>query len=311
MENLKYSKNRRRDASRCPCGGHNRDGKFCPFEGYIDKGHCFSCGETFFPDEEPTQEDLIILNPKTNQNKTNMTPSLIKESVLTATLKSYDQNVFYQYLIMLSNEEEAHRVKVLYSLGTAKYWTGASVFWQTSIDKIIRGGKVVQYQLKNDKFSFLKIVCSRVKGNNPPVKWVHKILKLTNFNLKQCFFGEHLLTEFPDKPIGIVESEKSAMIATLYHPEYLWLASGGADGLTYEKTAVLRGRDVILFPDLGKIDLWRNKAELMRNRFGTSNVQVSDVLEEVATEEDRKNGLDLGDYLIRDDWKTYKNKVNP
>ena len=55
-------------------------------------------------------------------------------------------------------------------------------------------------------------------------------LNLPNYNLKQCLFGEHLLSEIPTKPVAIVESEKSALVATHYMPEFIWLATGGIHG---------------------------------------------------------------------------------
>ncbi len=40
-------------------------------------------------------------------------------------------------------------------------------------------------------------------------------------------FGEHLLPMNRGKPVAIVESEKTALVAAYYLPEYVWLASGG------------------------------------------------------------------------------------
>jgi len=61
--------------------------------------------------------------------------------------------------------------------------------------------------------------------------WVHNKLKKSrelpeNFNLLQCFFGEHLLKIYPYKYVAIAESEKSAIIANMIMPELIWLAAG-------------------------------------------------------------------------------------
>jgi len=71
-----------------------------------------------------------------------------------------------------------------------------------------------------------------------------------DFNLQQCFFGEHLLTIYPDKYVGIVESEKLAIIASCIMPELVWLAAGNLNGLSIEKCQTLKGREIILYPDL-------------------------------------------------------------
>ena len=47
------------------------------------------------------------------------------------------------------------------------------------------------------------------------------------------------------------------MIASHYMPDVLWLATGGKNGCFNVQTVeALRGRDVILLPDLGATDAW-------------------------------------------------------
>lgn len=72
---------------------------------------------------------------------------------------------------------------------------------------------------------------------------------MPDFELKQCLFGEHLLRD-KAKPIAIVESEKTAIIASVYLPQFIWLAVGSLTNLNAEKCSVLKGRTVTLFPDL-------------------------------------------------------------
>lgn len=76
---------------------------------------------------------------------------------------------------------------------------------------------------------------------------------LKNFNLSQCFFGEHQLAKEPAaKDIAIVESEKTAIIATVYLPDFIWLAAGQLNGLTLEKFKPLAGRRITLSPGFGR-----------------------------------------------------------
>jgi hypothetical protein len=81
----------------------------------------------------------------------------------------------------------------MYGVGTAK--DSATVFWQRDTDNNVRTGKVIQY--KPDLH----------RNKDKPPYWAHKALKLPDFNLTQCLFGEHLLAG-NDKPVAIVESEK-------------------------------------------------------------------------------------------------------
>lgn len=62
-----------------------------------------------------------------------------------------------------------------------------------------------------------------------------------------CLFGEHLLRD--DKIICLVESEKTAIIASSVYTEFDWLATGGANKLTDEKIDVLFGRKIYYLSD--------------------------------------------------------------
>lgn len=91
-----------------------------------------------------------------------------------------------------------------------------------------------------------------------------------------------------------------------------WIACGGSGGLSVEKCKVLAGRKIFLFPDLSnpgaKIkchELWCIKAEEFNNRISGTNFQVSDLLERNATTEERQQGLDLADYLLRFNYEDF------
>lgn len=129
------------------------------------------------------------------------------------------------------------------------------------------------------------------------VTWVHAELRKSDFALRQCFFGEHLLSDSPDKPVGIVESEKTAIIATHFMPGFVWIATGGKNGcFNREAVGVLKDRDVMLVPDLGATDCWKAKLSMLQTIC--RNVSISDILEESATDEQRSLGLDLADFLL-------------
>jgi hypothetical protein len=74
------------------------------------------------------------------------------------------------------------------------------------------------------------------------------------------------------------------------------LASGSLNNLSAEKCKILSGRKVVLFPDLNGFEKWSIKAKELSH---IASFTVSDLLERKATKEDRKQGLDLADYLIK------------
>ena len=104
--------------------------------------------------------------------------------------------------------------------------------------------------------------------------------------------------------MALVESEKSALIASQFLPQYLWIATGGKNGaFNREAMSVLKNRQVLLFPALGATDYWRGKMEMMQ-RLGIE-VSLFDFMENNATDEERKAGYDIADYLLKVETKEF------
>lgn len=154
---------------------------------------------------------------------------------------------------------------------------GAVIFWQIDNAKKIRTGKLMEYDPVTGKRSGY-------------INWVHSFNE--DYGLKQCFFGEHLITR--KKVIGVVESEKTACIMSYILPNRTWIASGGSNGLTKEKCSALKGYEVVLFPDHGKYKEWSDKAL----EIGL-NCQISIDCEEWFEKELIKKGEDIADYYLK------------
>ena len=205
---------------------------------------------------------------------------------------SYKSN-FVRFLFEHFSDNQIRNTAENYALGATK--SKEIIFWQIDITGKVRTGKIMQYNPGNGR---------RLKHESGAIDWVHNKLKKTgvlpeDFNLLQCFFGEHLLTIYPDKPVVIVESEKSAVIASCIVPDLIWLAAGNLNGLSIEKCQVLEGRDVMLYPDLGAFEKWSLKATKIHEKCNCK-VTVSTLLEDEATDSDRVNGLDIADYIINE-----------
>ncbi len=102
------------------------------------------------------------------------------------------------------------------------------------------------------------------------------------------------MTLYPESKVCIAESEKSALISAAFFPNDIWLASGGIQGLTIEKCQILKGRKVVLFPDLGAYDKWSIKAKEILKQI-PCKIKVSNKLELIATPEAKAKGLDVAD----------------
>ena len=216
-----------------------------------------------------------------------VTPSFIPPNTMQKTLSHYDINPLYQFLCRTISKDAANKQFERYKVGTSKKWGGATVFWQIDKDGNARAGKLMGYNPLDGH---------RIKEPIPRVCWVHSELKLSDFHLKQCLFGEHLLAT-SSATVMLVESEKTCLIASHFMPDFLWLATGGKDGCFNEETMqVLHGRDVILMPDLGATEKWTQKSAILTSIC--NSVTVSTVLEQMATDEQREAGLDISDFLL-------------
>ena len=205
---------------------------------------------------------------------------------------SYKSN-FVRFLCEFLTTEQMTFIGDNYALGATK--NKEVIFWQIDVTGKVRTGKIMQYNAFTGK---------RLKHESGAIDWVHNKLKksgalLEDFSLQQCFFGEHLLTLYPDKSVAIVESEKSALIASALIPNMIWLAAGNINGLSVEKCNVLKNRNVILYPDLGAFEKWSLKTEELQEQCNCK-ITVSTLLEDEATCTERTNGLDIADYIIEE-----------
>jgi hypothetical protein len=213
--------------------------------------------------------------------------SFINAKIMQESINSKKPNLFIDFLANIWDKEIANYLKIKYNIGTSNYWNGATTFWQQDIKGNVRSGKIILYNLANGK---------RIKKPYNHINWEHKTRKLENFNLEQCYFGEHLINKDKSKAIALCESEKTAIISSIYLPDFIWLACGGLNNLNEVKTRVLKGRNVVLFPDLKCFDLWNNKIPQL-TRLAT--FKTSSLLEEKSTENEKKQGLDIADYLLK------------
>ena len=208
-----------------------------------------------------------------------------------------------------------------YRLGASRQ--GGVIFWQIDQEGRVHDGKVMYYLSD----------CHRNKAHKPT--WVSYLLRRRDpfpnaaHETSHCFFGEHLISErratLGTDPslqqsekrkvksekcnphcctVAVVEAEKTAVILSELYPQYIWLASGGLGEVQPDKFRALRGCKVILFPDTDPDGIaysrWSNAAEeVMRSVFweGSPPIRVSRILEDHATEEQKRRKIDLVDFI--------------
>lgn len=221
----------------------------------------------------------------------------MKRDLSNDTLCNWMRNLPWQ-------QEQKDRVEKMlknYLVGHSKF--GHTIFWQMDEKGQLRTGKMMMYRKDGhrDKES---------KGN---FMWIHSLLPdydETKMEMKTTFFGMHLIDYFPDATINIVESEKTALICSIYYGDQsknLWLASGGLTYLTRERLQPLieRGRRISLYPDHDGIDKWFKQAESID--YELIKVQSSFVERNWRPEDGEK--ADIADILVRLMYETRSCKV--
>ncbi|RVT71206.1 hypothetical protein EOD40_17500 [Flavobacterium sufflavum] len=214
------------------------------------------------------------------------------EKDLISTFKSFSKNNFITFLLSLFDAQEVEKIVNDYKIGTANFWNHGTVFWQIDSNNFIRGGKVIIYNRSGKRTKY--------------INWIHSIKiksnEINSFNLHQCFFGEHLISNCKNI-IAIVESEKTACIMSLLFKKYIWLAAGSLNGLNDSKMYALKNRKIILYPDLGinglngsPYSIWKSKCIYFKNKG--FDIEISNLLEDKGSSVNRTNGYDIADYFI-------------
>lgn len=235
-----------------------------------------------------TDEVGFINEAKTIKPQQKVEPSLHSLEIQDKIIKQYNSQIYDDNLttFLLDNftfDEVQKATQNYFITGTNYFWNNATVFWQIDNKEQIKGAKIMLYNEHTGK---------RVKEPYNHINWLHKALKEPNFNLCQCLFGLHLINEDYQKNIAIVESEKTAIILSIFLPDFIWLATGSKSNFKFELLEPLKKRNCFAFPDKGEFDKWNNTAiDLNTKGF---KIAVSNILEQT----DFDAGFDLADYYL-------------
>jgi hypothetical protein len=198
-----------------------------------------------------------------------------------ATIGQYGDNSFVQGLINIFGQNDVMRAVGKYKLGTLVDQIDKIIFWQFDKDQKCRGGKVMSYNQETLK-----------RGKE--ITWMHSVLKMKDYNLSQCLFGEHLIMSSNER-ILVVESEKSAIIGSIVLPNYVWVATGGKSSAIVDKLKLLQHYKVTLVPDIDATESWK---QIILDHQEFKQFTVSDYLANISTDEHRNLQCDIADFLL-------------
>ena len=231
---------------------------------------------------QPTNEKIHFSNiiaPKV------IPTNFIDTRIMSQTETDYKHNNFVKFLFNYFDAKQVGKVLEAYHIGTSKHWEGANIFWQIDSKNRVRTGKIMLYNEVSGK---------RIKEPYNHVNWAHSVLKLKDYNLKQCLFGLHRINIDLSKPIAIVESEKTAVIMSIEAPDFLWLATGSKANLKEELLKPLRFRKIILHPDYGEFEDWQKVVNQLKVKG--YKIAISSLLEKM----ELSQGFDLADLCLNE-----------
>ena len=221
--------------------------------------HLNSCGyektPKMFFDEHPQEKERNEYRPaKPQHQKKDDRVDFIPFDLITRSVGV--NNNLMRYLGKFFPAKELERVTADYFLGCTK--KGEIIFPQIDTQGRCRTGKVMAYG--EDGHRIKRSECDAVD-------WLHARLMrqqgkaASDYHLRQCLFGEHLLSQRPNDLVCVVEGEKSAVIASLVFPQYVWVATGGKYGLSPRMCKSLAGRDVLVYADADAVGEWGEKIQ--------------------------------------------------
>lgn len=293
--------------------------------GYLLNPYKDGYAKAIWEQEQGNKTDWKPQQPKRIKKPVNKPQrAFIPVEVLSRTRAGYEQNIFIQNLLSRVafpfEVQDIEKVISLYHLGTV-FKTGAVCFPFIDIKNNVNAvqEKIFNHLNHTDKtkkyhtgWLHSRLTYSEYK-NKPLPEWLEAYNK--NEIKVSCLFGEHNLNKYPKANVFLFEAPKTAIYGTLYFgfPEQsniLCLAVYNLSSLNLDKCKVLKGRNVYLFPDLSKdgkaYDKWKADSEQIQKRLQGTYFHVSDLLEQLAPQQDKEQGKDIADYLIKQDWQLFR-----
>jgi hypothetical protein len=271
------------------------------FENNAPKGTCISCGSEgryrYFYDTVTglrlpaeygrcDRENTCgyFKAPPKNYTPTNETTETVDYALVKKSLSHPHKNAFFNFLSNVFDETTALAQVQLYEVGSAN--ENKTVFWYKDEYGYYRNAKVYLYQSdgKRDKSFSPRYQFTKSQGYTIPI------------------FGSHIIPMAQGtavQKIAVVESEKSAVIASAIYKDTVWLASGGSYMLTEERckrlsklSKMLNNAPVHLFPD---------SDDSGRKGFKTAGKRLQTLITPVIYHDifpERNDGWDLADEIL-------------
>ena len=257
---MDYRYSLKKGGKKLTCPSCGRKGEFVPYIDNVTKeivnaekyGRCERINSCGYNERPKSKEKPDIWKPIQKKVVIEKPIEFIPQSVVEATFNEFRSNVFFMYLVKTFGREVAFELQAKYNIGTATH--GGTIFWQQDNEMKFRTGKVMYYQPngKRDKNRMSWFVHSKIRPD---------------FNYRQCLFGLHLVDG--TKPVALCESEKTAILMSVYQQEFTWVACGGSEMLNVQRISELKRLEKV-FPDNGQFEKWEQRTKMFNRQMDVS-----------------------------------------
>lgn len=197
----------------------------------------------------------------------------------------------FNFLCRFFRSDEVGRIFSLYRVGATREFGEVPGMMGTAFPYIDHSGRCVDVKLMAYDTN------GHRRKNGYSANWFLAKAKLNDRRAPWPLFGEHLLSLNTSAPVAVVESEKTALIASIALPGYIWVATGSKQNLNAERCKALKWRAVYLFPDTDGVEEWtRRGLEMSKQGFNVHNCS------EVVTENAKNTGDDIADIILKRLW---------
>lgn len=206
-----------------------------------DCGHCHSCGVTLFPK---------TANPRERYYYEEQAP-----------LKPYEVSADeFERLVVAGGFSDTLRTALVARMPAAmkslRDYRVVSFGLETGFPLIDRGGRVHSIKIMGYGQDLHRIKTAPDGTPLPAIRWYHTGKLKERETFVTCAFGEHLIDSVQYDCIGVVESEKTAVIARALLPSILFIAVGAKSNLRTLSYKGLEDKYLLFFPDKDGIGAW-------------------------------------------------------
>lgn len=185
------------------------------------------------------------------------------------------------------DSDRLRKILVDYCIGSTS--NRGIVFWQIDHRYNIHRGKIMWYREDGHR--------EKYPDGHGMIQSMWKLLdRDREVEPEMCYFGQHLITLHPEKPIALVESEKTCIIASYAIPEFNWVATMSINNFQTHRLGFLNDYkgEVYVFPDCDGFDMWAERVGVIRKLMPDLNIRVNSFIKKYG-----RGKEDLADVFLR------------